>query len=90
MAISSAVTGTAGATTGDVRTAKTFTSDQYSLIQVTSTQLTGGQWVGPAVRLQNSGQNGYVGHLLLEQWQPATDAVQEDRGELDAAGQQYT
>ena len=29
--------------------------------QVTSTQLTGGQWVGPAVRVQNSGQNGYVG-----------------------------
>ena len=28
---------------------------------MTSTQLTGGQWVGPAVRVQNSGQNGYLG-----------------------------
>ena len=28
---------------------------------MTSTQLSGGQWVGAAVRLQNGGQNGYVG-----------------------------
>ena len=26
-----------------------------------STQLTGGQWIGPAVRMQASGQSGYVG-----------------------------
>jgi hypothetical protein len=30
-------------------------------VEVTSTQLTGGQWVGPAVRLQGGGQNGYLG-----------------------------
>ena len=28
---------------------------------MTSTALTGGQWVGAAVRLQNSGKNGYAG-----------------------------
>ena len=28
---------------------------------MTSTQLTGYQWIGPAVRLQNGGQDGYVG-----------------------------
>ena len=62
MAISSQqVTGTAGATTGDIRTAETYASDQYSMVQVTSTQLTGGQWVGQAVRLQSGGQNGYLG-----------------------------
>ena len=32
-----------------------------SQVEVTSTQLTGGQWVGPAVRLQSGGQNAYVG-----------------------------
>src|SRR5215469_5698625 len=62
MAIASQqVTGTAGATTGDMWTANTFGSDQYSVVQVTSTQLSGGQWVGPAVRLQNNGLNGYLG-----------------------------
>ena len=48
--------------------------------EVTSTQLTGGQWVGPAVRLQNGGQRRLPGHLLLEFRQPGADAVQEDRG----------
>ena len=31
---------------GDIRTAETYSSDQSSQVQVTSTQLTGGQWVG--------------------------------------------
>ena len=46
---------------GDTRTAETYASDQYSQVQVTSTQLTGGQWIGPAVRSQNNGQNLYLG-----------------------------
>ena len=62
MAISSQqVTGSAGVLTGDMRTAESFSSDQYSEVEVTSTQLTGGQWVGPAVRVQTGGQNGYLG-----------------------------
>ena len=62
MAISSqAVIGTAGATTGDIWTAATFASDQYSQIGVTSTPLSGGQWVAAAVRMQASGQNAYAG-----------------------------
>ena len=28
---------------------------------MTSTQLTGGQWIGPAVRVQDGGQDAYVG-----------------------------
>jgi hypothetical protein len=55
------VIGTVGATTGDIRTAETYTSDQSSQVTVTSTALSGGQWVGPAVRMQASGQNAYVG-----------------------------
>ena len=61
LAISSdAVIGTVGSVTGDAWTANTFNSDQFSQVTVTSTQLTGGQWIGPAVRVQNSGQNAYV------------------------------
>ena len=53
--------GRSGKTTGDIWTANTFTSDQYSQVQVTSTAMTGGQWIGAAVRMQSSGQNAYVG-----------------------------
>ena len=55
------VIGTAGAVTGDIRTAETYPSDQFSQVQVTSTALSGGGWVAAAVRLQNSGQSGYAG-----------------------------
>jgi hypothetical protein len=59
---SQAVTGTAGSgISGDIRTGESYASDQYSQVTVTSTQLTGSQWIGPAVRVQNGGQNAYVG-----------------------------
>ena len=62
LAISSgAVIGTAGQVTGDIWTENTFTSDQLSQVMVTSTQLSGGLWVGPAVRMQAGGQSGYIG-----------------------------
>jgi hypothetical protein len=62
LAISSgAVIGKAGQLTGDMWTASMFTSDQYSQVQVTSTQLSGSLWVGPAVRMQAGGQSAYVG-----------------------------
>ena len=57
---SHAVTGRSGLT-GDIWTARTFTSNQYSQIEVTSTQLTGGQWIGTAVRAQHGGRDAYVG-----------------------------
>lgn len=57
---SHAVTGTSGLA-GDIWTAGTFTSDQYSQIEVTATQLTGIQWIGAAVRAQDGGRNAYVG-----------------------------
>ena len=62
MAIASQqVVGTAGQNTGEIRTAESYPSDQFSQIQVTSTQLTGDQWIGPAVRMQASGQSAYTG-----------------------------
>ena len=57
---SQAVVGTS-ATAGAIRVAEPYTSDQSSQIQLTSTKLSGGQWVGPAVRAQNGGQNTYLG-----------------------------
>ena len=57
----SVVVGTTSGNSGDMWTANTFTSDQYSQITVTSTPLTGSQWIGPVVRAQNGGQNLYVG-----------------------------
>src|SRR5262249_21915097 len=45
--VSQAVAGTASAgVSGDIRTAESYGSDQYSQVQVTSAQLTGGQWIG--------------------------------------------
>ena len=59
---SQAVAGTAAsAVSGDTWSAGTFTGNQYSQVTVTSTQLTGGQWIGPMVRAQNSGLSAYVG-----------------------------
>ena len=46
---------------GDIYTGEAFGSDQFSQIELTSTQLSGGQWVGPAVRAQDGGQDLYVG-----------------------------
>ena len=63
MAISNdAVVGTqAAGNSGDIYTGTTFGSDQSSQIQVTSTPLGGGQWIGPTVRAQNGGQSLYLG-----------------------------
>jgi hypothetical protein len=46
---------------GDVWIGKRPLSDQFSQVSVTSTQLTGGQWIGPAVRVQDGGQDMYLG-----------------------------
>src|SRR5437016_10980817 len=62
LAISSqVVAGTAAAgVSGDMRVAESYTSDQYSQVEVTSTQLSGRQWIGPVVRAQNGGVKAYV------------------------------
>jgi hypothetical protein len=51
----------ASGVTGDIRTGETYAGNQYSQIEVTSTQLTSSQWIGAAVRVQNNGQDAYVG-----------------------------
>jgi hypothetical protein len=91
MAIASQqVTGTAGAVTGDTWTASTFTSDQYSEVQVTSTQLTGTQWVGAAVRVQNGGQNAYVGIYSWNSGSPVLQLFKRSAGTWTQLGSSYS
>ena len=63
LAISSdaAVGANAGGNSGDTRTGELYTSDQYSQVVLTSTQLTGTEWMRQAVRAQDGGRDAYVG-----------------------------
>ena len=91
MAISSqAVTGTVNANTGEIRTAETYASDQYSQVEVTSTQLTGGQWIGPAVRLQGGGQNGYLGIYYWNSGNPELRLYVRSGGNFTQLGSSYS
>ena len=91
MAISSqAVTGTVNVDTGEIRTAETYASDQYSQIEVTSTQLTGGQWIGPAVRLQSSGQDGYLGIYYWNFGNPQLRLYVRNAGSYTQLGSSYS
>ena len=58
---SQAVVGTAGTTAGDLRVGEGYGTDQFSQVELTSTQLSGGEWVGPSVRGQDGGQDTYLG-----------------------------
>ena len=74
MAISGqAVVGTKTANySGNIRTAETYANDQSSQLQLTGTQLAGGQWIGVGVHAQGSGQNMYLG---LYWWQSGTPVM---------------
>ena len=72
--------------TGDMRTAESYSSDQYSQVEVTSTQLTGGQWVGPAVRLQPGGQNGYLGIYFWNSGSPEVVLYERSAGNWTQLG----
>ena len=57
-----AAAGTAASgVTGDIWNASTFSGDQFSQFTLTSTQPSGAQWIGAAVRAQSGGQSAYVG-----------------------------
>jgi K+-transporting ATPase c subunit len=91
LAISSgAVIGKAGQVTGDTWIADTFTSDQYSQVQVTSTQLSGIQWIGPAVRMQNNGQTGYVGLYNWNNGSPVLELFKRASGSWAQIGAAYS
>ena len=85
---SQAVVGTS-ATAGDIRTAETYTNDQLSQIQLTSTQLSGGQWVGPTVRTQNGGQNTYLGIYFWNNGSPQLRLYKRISGTWIQLGSSY-
>ena len=89
--VSQAAAGTASAgVSGDIWTAGTFTSDQYSQVAVTSTQLTGGQWIGPMVRAQNSGQSAYIGIYYWNYGSPVLQLFKRSGGSWTQLGSTYT
>ena len=89
--VSQAAAGTASAgVSGDTWTAGTFTSDQYSQVAVTSTQLTGGQWIGPMVRAQNGGQNAYIGIYNWNFGSPVLQLFKRSGGSWTQLGSSYS
>ena len=59
-------------------------------MEVTSTQLTGGQWVGPAVRLQSGGQSGYLGIYFWNSGSPVLRLYKRTAGSWAQLGSSYS
>src|SRR5205085_6923095 len=89
LSISSQVVVGTSATAGAIRTAETYSSDQSSQIQLTSTQLSGGQWVGPTVRTQNGGQNTYLGIYFWNSGSPQLRLYKRNAGSWIQLGSSY-
>ena len=91
MAISSqAVVGTrADNYSGNLRTAETYAGDQSSQLQLTSTQLSGGQWIGVGVRAQNSGQDLYLGLYWWNSGNPVLMLFERSNGNWTQLGATY-
>ena len=77
------------ATAGDIRVAEGYGSDQYSQIEVTSTQLSGGQWIGPTVRSQNGGQDTYLGIYFWNSGNPQLRLYKRTAGTFTQLGASY-
>ena len=86
---SQAVAGTAGAHCGRHPDRRGYGSDQYSQVEVTSTQLTGGQWIGPTVRSQNGGQDTYLGIYFWNNGTPQLRLYKRTAGTLTQLGSSY-
>ena len=74
---------------GDIRTGETYASDQTSQIEVTATQISGGQWIGPAVRAQNGGQNLYLGLYWWNNGSPVLMLFKRLNGNWTQLGSTY-
>ena len=88
---SQAAAGTnASGTSGDIRTAESYSSNQYSQVEVTSSQLTGDQWIGAAVRMQNSGEDGYAGIYYWNNGSPELMLLERSSGNWTQIGNAYS
>jgi Putative esterase len=91
LAISSqAVVGTSAGISGDLRTGETYSADQYSQVQLTATQLSGWQWIGPSVRMQADGESGYVGAYSWNNGAPELILLRRDGTALTQLGNVYS
>ncbi len=80
----------AGGNSGDIRTAESYDNDQYSEVQVTSTPLSGNQWIGPAVRAQDGGEDLYVGIYYWDYGSPELMLFKLDNGSWSELGASST
>ena len=80
----------ANGNSGDIRTAETYGSDQYSQTLVSSTPLTGTQWIGPVVRAQAGGQDAYVGIYYWDNGSPDLMLFLRDNGAWTVLGSYST
>ena len=87
--VSQQALGKAGAYAGNIRVAESYGSDQYSQIEVTSTQLSGNQWIGPTVRSQNGGQNTYLGIYVWNNGNAQLRLYKRTAGTLTQLGSSY-
>jgi hypothetical protein len=86
-----AVEGTnSGGNSGDIRTAENYGSDQFSQVEVTSTPLTGTQWIGPAVRAQDGGLTCYVGIYYWNNGSPELMLFERSSGNWTQLGSSYS
>jgi hypothetical protein len=86
---SQAVAGSNSNTSGDMWAGNSFGSNQWSQVQVTSTQLSGGQWIGPAVRAQSNGNSLYVGIYWWNSGSPQLRIYLESGGNWFQLGPSY-
>ena len=91
MVISShATTGTsASGISGAIWASTAFTSNQYSQVEVASTQLTGTQWIGSAVRVQRGGQDAYLGIYWWNEGKPQLKLYLRHSGNFIPIGSVY-
>ena len=83
------VTGSSGATAGEIRSAESYAADQWSQLELTSAQLSGSQWVGPAVRMQSGGQNMYLGIYFWNSGSPQLRLYKRSAGSWVQLGNSY-
>jgi Putative esterase len=78
-----------GQNSGDIRTGESYPSDQFAQLAVGSAQLSGSQWIGPAVRMQDGGQSAYVGFYYWNHGQPEVMLFLRNGGNWKQLGSTY-
>jgi hypothetical protein len=89
LSIASGVAVGTSAQAGDMRSGEAYGGDQFSSVEVTNTQISGGQWLGAAVRMQNGGQNMYLGIYFWNNGTPQLRLYERNNGTWTQLGNSY-